>query len=77
MSRSYKRTPGFTDNSSSKIGKRFANKAVRQYKGDIPNGAGYKKLFCSYDICDFKFLYHTPGELADRLLVPAYKAITK
>ena len=56
MSRSYKSTPGWCD--SSTFGKRQANKRVRHYKGDLSNGKSFKKLYCSYDICDYKSLYY-------------------
>ncbi len=56
MSRSY-RKPYVKDGYGSK-GKRFmknyANRVVRHSK-DVPNGRAYKKLFCSYDICDYYF----------------------
>lgn len=52
MARS-KKKPWYCD--SNKGMKRFANKTIRQSKKSIPNGKGYKKLFCSYNICDYKF----------------------
>jgi len=57
MSRSRKKVWGWTDHKSphSKIAKRFANKKARHTKG-IQNGGAYKKVFCSWDICDYKFL---------------------
>jgi hypothetical protein len=72
MSRSRKKVWGWTDHRSphSRIAKRFANKKVR-HAGGIPNGGAYKKLFCSWDICDYKFLYFHRGraeEEAERLL---------
>ena len=64
MSRSYKKTPGFTDYSRYRcLSKKFANKAVRNYKGEIPDGGAYKKLFQSLDICDYKFLYYSKREV--------------
>ena len=45
MSKSYKKTPGWCDSSS--FGKRQANKKVRNYKGDLSNGKGFKKLYFS------------------------------
>ena len=58
MSRSQKKTWGWTDHQTpnSSRQKRFANKKVRRTR-DIPNGGAHKKLYCSYDICDYKFLY--------------------
>lgn len=55
MSRSYKK-PYIKDNGrSKKEAKRFANKVVRKYKDIIPNGKSYRKLYCSYNICDYKY----------------------
>jgi len=54
MSRSFKKTPGWCDRSP--FAKRQANKRVRKYKGDVSNGRSYKKLYCSWNICDFRFL---------------------
>jgi hypothetical protein len=72
MSRSRKKVWGWTDHQSpySKIAKRYANKKVRHTE-DIRSGGAYKKLFCSYDICDYKFLYFIINEAiedANRLL---------
>lgn len=55
MSRSYKKTPIVKDGKSGKVGKKFANKSVRRYKGEIPNGKQYTKLYSSYDIHDYAF----------------------
>jgi len=58
MSRSRKKTGGFTDYSTyRKDFKRFANKKVRNMPIEMTADGGlYKKLFCSYDICDWKSL---------------------
>jgi hypothetical protein len=65
MSRSFKKTPMIKlDNSS--FGKKQANKRVRKF--DIANGSSYKKLYESYDICDYKCnFYRTHGMTYDRL----------
>lgn len=55
MSRSYKRTAGWKDRAG-KYMKKFANKKVRNTK-IIPNGMFYKKLFESWNISDYAFLY--------------------
>lgn len=55
MSRSYKKTPIVKDGKSGYPGKKFANKAVRRYKGEIPNGKQYRKIYSSYDIHDYAF----------------------
>lgn len=33
--------------------KRYANKVVRNTK-DVPDGMAYKKLMCSWNICDYR-----------------------
>lgn len=57
MSRSRKKNPIVSDYSrnSTKYYKRIASKAVRNYKGIIPNGCHFKKLYCSYNIFDYKW----------------------
>ena len=55
MSRSRKKFPIVKCEDSCKQGKKFANKKVRRFKGFIPNGKSYKKLYCSWDICDYYF----------------------
>lgn len=59
MSRSYKDSPYCKESSASrhrchrpKFMKRQANKRVRKTE-DIANGGAYKKLFSSWDICDY------------------------
>jgi len=56
MSRSY-RQPYITQGYGGKARrfyKRLANKAVRRTK-NIVNGGTYRKVYCSWMICDFKF----------------------
>ena len=36
--------------------KKRANRHLRRNYLDIPSGRAYKKIFCSYDLCDYKFL---------------------
>ncbi|MGO4271501.1 hypothetical protein AB4Z22_16925 [Paenibacillus sp. TAF58] len=57
MSRSYKKSPVSTDHHSpgTRWVKRQAAKAVRRYGGIVENGKSYRKLFCSWDICDYRF----------------------
>ena len=55
MSRSYRHTD-MVKQQNSKGMKRFANKRVR-HDLDIPSGKAYKKKFCSYDICDYKWIW--------------------
>ncbi len=60
MSRSYKKTPGWTHRSRGrKAWKRFASKKARKTQ-DIPNGRAYRRAFCSWNICDWKSLVLKP-----------------
>lgn len=54
MSRSYKRIPCCKDHSNGM--KKCANRYVRRNYLIVPSGNAYKKIFCSYNICDYKFL---------------------
>ena len=54
MSRSYKKFPFCKCENSCKSGKKFANKKVRRHKKEISNGRSYKKLYESWDICDYR-----------------------
>ena len=65
MSRSRKKFPVVKDNDSKSKHrwqqKTLANRAVRRCR-DIPSGkAGYKKVYCSWNICDYRF-YEYPNE---------------
>lgn len=54
MSRSFRHTPMLKDSGRHKwFYKRQANKKVR--KTDCSNGKFYKKVFESWDMCDWKF----------------------
>ena len=53
MSRSYKHIGFCKCEKCCKIGKKFANSKERNYKGEIPNGKAYKKIYNSWDICDY------------------------
>ena len=55
MSRSYKRYPGYSD--SNPFMKNYANRRIRRLPVDvdIADGCSYRKLNCSYDICDWRF----------------------
>ena len=66
MSRSYKKTPGWTQSSScnySRFMKRYANRRFRKYKGDVQNGNWHKKYLDPWTICDYKFLYYSRNEV--------------
>lgn len=55
MSNSYKKAvykDGY-DSTWKPVMKRLANKAVRNYDGPIPDGSAYKRIFNSWNICDF------------------------
>lgn len=58
MSRSYKKTPVYKDSTRKgptyKSGKQIANRIIRR-KADIPNGGGYRKAYCSWNISDYMF----------------------
>lgn len=54
MSRSYKKSPVSTLAKDSFM-KNYANRRIRRMAVDeeIKEGSSYKKISCSYDICDF------------------------
>jgi len=64
MSKSYKKYTCFTDNQNggAKKEKRFANKKVRR-TFELDNGNAYKKLYCSWNIHDFKSVYYNRQEV--------------
>ena len=53
MSRSYKKSPVMADRNP--YCKKQANKRVRKYLKDIANGKAYRKLYCSWNISDYRF----------------------
>ncbi|MBE1444768.1 hypothetical protein [Paenibacillus sp. OAS669] len=57
MSRSRKHAPVWTDHHTpgTRWAKRQANKAVRRYTNDLPNGKGYRKVYNPWNICDYRF----------------------
>ncbi|MBU7315327.1 hypothetical protein [Paenibacillus oleatilyticus] len=57
MSRSVKKSPVWNDHYTpgTRWAKQQASKAVRRYAGDMQNGKWYRKLFCSWNICDYRF----------------------
>jgi len=66
MSRSYKKTPGWADYSKSKrYYKRQSSKKVRRYNKELSNGNEYRKLYNSYDICDWTYLFYSKHEVLD------------
>ena len=66
MSKTYRKFISFTDNQrgGARYGKRKANKIVRHFDGDIPKGYAYiRKMFCSYDIHDYRHTYYNKNEI--------------
>lgn len=55
MSRSYKKHP-FVKDPANKFMKRYANKKVRRTP-NIPNGKAYKKVFESWEISDWNWIW--------------------
>ena len=53
MSRSFKKHP-VLQCCKAQGEKHFANKRVRRTRG-IPNGKAYRKVYNSYDICDYRW----------------------
>ncbi len=53
MSRSYKHVPCCKDHNRGM--KKMCNRYVRRNYLVVPSGMAYKKLFCSWNICDYKF----------------------
>lgn len=60
MSRSYKKHPVVTQ-TNCKWAKKDANNKVRNVQ-DLGNGNQYKKYYCSWDICDYKFWVNLKDE---------------
>ena len=63
MSRSFKHTPGFTDQQRGGSGayKRQSNKKTRCDEA-LPNGSTFKRNGLSWDICENKFLCFNRAE---------------
>ena len=62
MSRSYKKSPFLKDRARVSKDrfkpKTFANRAVRRYE-EVPGGkSGFKKIYCSWNISDYRFKEH-------------------
>lgn len=60
MSRSYKHTPRCGEQKT-KFAKRWANRRIRCLTTEdaLPQHASYKKLFCSWSICDYEIVGET------------------
>ena len=63
MARSMKKVGGWKDRHP--YMKNYANRRLRRKSVDfnLSDGKMYKKLTCSYDICDWKSLYYTEAEV--------------
>jgi hypothetical protein len=55
MSRSRKKHPIVKDRNPGS--KRIANRKVRRIP-DVPNGKAYRKVYCSWNICDWRFRWN-------------------
>ena len=56
MSRSYKHVACYTDhNASTWRRKRWASKAIRRKIFELMDGNMYKKIYETWDICDYRF----------------------
>lgn len=66
MSRSYYKYPSVKDYSRSytRWAKRQASKATRR-DWNIDNGTNYKKVYCSYNIFDYRSTFYTDQEVLD------------
>lgn len=61
MSKSYKKNPVCKDRNPWAKGQ--ANKKVRKYKDTIANGKQYKKIYSSWNICDWVYYETLPQAL--------------
>lgn len=65
MSRSYKKTPGFKDRNP--WFKNYANRRIRRTSREFANGGSYKKHTCSWEICEYKWLFYSDVEFKSHL----------
>ena len=71
MSRSY-RKPVFSDKKD-RYWKKQANRTVRRTK-DIANGRAYRKVICSYSICEFRYWILNPTDFWKKSITRKYGA---
>jgi len=66
MSKTFRKYPSAKDYSRHRTSymKRVANKKVRK-SWNIPSGRSFKKVFCSWDIVDYKFVYYNDSGYLD------------
>ena len=78
MSRSYKKHPSWSSDGSAwkRYSKRQASKAVRR-STIVADGRFYKKLYNSYDIVDYKYVWFSERELEKEWLFNAHKMRAK
>ena len=58
MSRSYKKHGEMVKQQNTRGQKKFANRRVRRHMDALPpKGKSYKKLFSSWEICDYKWIW--------------------
>ena len=80
MSRSYKKHISAKSDSQTRWAKCQASKRVRRFKGLIPKGGIYKKLYCSWNIVDYKSVLFTKKDFKNWRLKEEkdiYKAMNK
>ena len=66
MSRSYKHSVGWVKQQNTKGMKQVANKYVRRHVMELPNkGKAYKKLFQTWDICDWRWIWTREDAIAE------------
>lgn len=72
MSRSYKKHPMMKYAPCGNWGQKQANRRVRRYKGELPNGCAYKLLYNQYNIHDCVSYYTLQDALSYRSYSLAY-----
>jgi hypothetical protein len=75
MSRSYKKH-NIVKDPSAKGMKKYANKKVRRTK-NVPNGKAYKKVFESWNISDYQWIWTREEAIEDYNKAPADSWIKK
>jgi len=78
MSRSFKKFPSAKSDGpkSIRFSKRQANKRVRR-TNSLDSGMSYKKVYCSWDIVDYKFVAYRDSDLdylfRDNYYIPRFQ----
>lgn len=68
MSRSYRKIAKYARNDV--WAKRQANKKAR--KSDLQDGGYYKKVYCSWNICDYRAVLYTDDDIRRVLEIGGY-----